>query len=66
MPCPASPSGGIAVLSTARLRAQGEMELLESDFASRLTEHEVGYLQQRNSIPGFLSAVTMRLLDSAS
>ena len=53
-------------MSTARLRAQGEMELLESDFASRLTEHEVGYLQQRNSIPGFLSAVTMRLLDSAS
>jgi hypothetical protein len=46
-----------------RTNDQGDMDLLESDFASQLTTQIDMYLRDRHSIPAFLSAVTLSLFD---
>ena len=43
-------------------KKDGALQLLESEFATRLSECEIHYLQERQSIPACLSAVTHRLL----
>jgi hypothetical protein len=40
------------------------MELLASDFAQELGPQIEAYLQERHSIPAFLSAVTLALFDT--
>ena len=48
-----------------RTNDQGDMDLLESDFASQLTTQIDMYLRDRHSIPAFLSAVTLSLFDGS-
>ena len=46
-----------------RKNEKDELELLHSEFASQLGPQMLNYLQERNSIPAFLSAVTLGLFD---
>ena len=39
----------------------GEVQFLATDFAETLQEHIETYISKRNSIPAFLSAVTLEL-----
>ena len=47
-----------------RCSKEGDMELLPTEFATRLSPQIETYLQERHSIPAFLASVTLRLLDS--
>ena len=44
--------------------ATGGLSVMETDFTAKLDSYATNYLQKSHSIPGFLAAVTLQLLDN--
>jgi hypothetical protein len=59
---PYVPRDATTVLSF-RCDKQGQMELLNTEFAQQLGEQMETYLRERHSIPAFLAATTIKLFD---
>ena len=51
------------VLVVFQSSAKGEMMLLATDFSSQLTDQIETYLSRFNSIPAFLSSITLELFN---